>query len=587
MLFSNKIPTTRVYAKSEFTSWTYPNHWDAIALCLVLAFLVLLGLGAKGMATPYHLGEPITISLDPAYLPYYAFRSVLRMGLALICSLLFTLAIGTAAAKSRHAQRLLIPLIDIMQSVPVLGYLSITVVAFIALFPDSILGPECAAIFAIFTAQVWNMTLSFYQSLCTIPHDLKEAARMFHLSRWQQFWRLEVPFAMPGLLWNVMMSMSASWFFVVASEAITVNQQNITLQGIGSYIALAVQQANIHAVFYAITAMFIVILLYDQILFRPLSDWIQKFKAEQTGDEEETSSWIVHLFRRTQWIRHTSEVLTRIWDYFVNFPVLLRKSSNWQNKPIYYRRQSRYGVMIWYGLLAILLLTSLIILTQFVFSSVTLVEAGQVVLLGAITAFRVMVLIVLSSLIWIPCGVWIGMRSDVARAAQPIIQFLASFPVNLFYPIVVLLIVYFHLNANVWTSPLMILGAQWYIAFNVIAGVSALPKDLRQTASLFNLRGWLWWKRLILPGIFPYYVTGAITAAGGAWNASIIAEVVSWGQTRIEATGLGAYITHQATSGDFHRLALGIAMMCLYVLGINHFLWRPLYRLAAQRFRLD
>ncbi len=494
--------------------------------------------------------------------------------------------VGTAAAKSRHAQRLLIPLIDIMQSVPVLGYLSITVVGFIALFPNSLLGPECAAIFAIFTAQVWNMTLSFYQSLRTIPYDLKEAARMFHLSAWQRFWRLEVPFAMPGLLWNVMMSMSGSWFFVVASEAITVNQQNITLPGIGSYIALAVQQANVHAVLYAILAMFVVILLYDQILFRPLSDWIQKFKFEQTGEDEGTSSWIVHLFRRTHWLRHTSSLLAKLWDGFVNLRPFLKKPGAFSGFD-YYHRKSKYGVVIWYVLVSLSLLASAIILVQFVFASVSLPEAGHVIYFGAITAFRVLVLIVLSSLVWIPLGVWIGMRSDIAHAAQPIIQFLASFPVNLVYPIVVLVIVRFDLNANIWTSPLMILGSQWYIAFNVIAGVSALPKDLRQTASLFNVRGWLWWKRLILPGIFPYYVTGAITAAGGAWNASIIAEVVHWGKTTIVATGLGAYITNQSTSGDFPRLALGIGIMCIYVLVINHILWRPLYRMASERFRLD
>ncbi len=582
----NQLPTpeSRIYTKSSLTTWTYPNHWDAIALLMVLALLALLALGAKGMSTPYHVGEPIVISLDPIYLPYYAFRSVLRMGLALICSLLFTLVIGAAAAKSKKAQRLLIPLIDILQSVPVLGYLSITVVAFIALFPNSILGPECAAIFAIFTAQVWNMTLSFYQSLRTVPHDLKEAARLFHLSGWQRFWKLDVPFAMPGLLWNAMMSMSGSWFFVVASEAITVNQQNISLPGIGSYIALAVAQANMTAVIDAIIAMFVVILLYDQILFRPLNDWAQKFKFEQVGGEEEPQSWIVKLFRRTQWLRHSGSLFFRLWDSFVNLPILIRTKVVTERA---YHPEKPGSMLVWSIFLVLLLLTSLTITGHFVFSSVSHQEALHVLFLGAVTALRVLLLIVLSSLIWVPIGVWIGLRPKVAKLAQPLIQFMASFPVNLLYPVVVLLIVKYNLNVNIWTSPLMILGAQWYIAFNVIAGVIALPKDLHQAASLFNVRGRLWWQRLVLPGIFPYYVTGAITASGGAWNASIIAEIVSWGSTKIEATGLGAYITSQATAGDFPRLALGVGVMCIYVLVINRLLWRPLYQLASNRFRLE
>lgn len=580
------LPNTdsRIYTKSSLSTWTYPNQWDAIALLMVFALLALLALGAQGMSTPYHVGEPIIISLDPIYLPYYAFRSVLRMGLALIFSTLFALVIGAAAAKSKKAQRLLIPLIDILQSVPVLGYLSITVVAFIALFPNTIFGPECAAIFVIFTAQVWNMTLSFYQSLRTIPYDLREATHLFHLSSWQRFWKLDVPFAMPGLIWNAMMSMSGSWFFVVASEAITVNQQNITLPGIGSYIALAVTQANVTAVVYAIIAMFIVILLYDQILFRPLNDWAQKFKFEQTGEEEEPQSWIVRLFRRTQWLRYSSIFFFRLWDYFVNFPALIRKTLPVEQL---HQHEKPMGKFLWSVFLTLLLLGSLAVTAHFVFESVSLKEATHVLFLGSVTALRVLLLIILSSFIWIPIGVFIGLRPGIARTAQPIIQFLASFPVNLLYPVVVFLIVKYDLNVDIWTSPLMVLGAQWYIAFNVIAGVMMLPKDLHQTANLFNVRGRLWWQRLILPGIFPYYVTGAITASGGAWNASIIAEVVSWGATKIEATGLGAYITTQAVLGDFPRLALGVCVMCIYVLVINRLLWRPLYQLAANRFRLD
>ncbi|MDF3054355.1 MAG: transporter permease protein [Gammaproteobacteria bacterium] len=574
-------------AKNELKKWRYPTYWDMIALCLVLGTITLLALGAKGMATPYHLGEPIPISLDPVNLPYYAFRSVLRMGIAMIVSLLFTFIVGTAAAKSTHAERFIIPSIDILQSVPVLGYLSITVIAFIALFPNSLLGPEFAAIFVIFTAQVWNMTLSFYQSLKSVPTDLQEAARVLQLSAWQRFWRLDAPFAMPGLLWNVMMSMSGSWFFVVASEAITVNNQEITLPGIGSYIALAIQQADMHAIVYAIIAMFMVILLYDQMLFRPLNQWIDKFKFEQLSEEPTSSSWVITLFQHAKWLRHSGRFLVVIWNYFVNFPLFRLKPVAAPHKTEWKQSVSHFSVVLWYILLIAALVVALATLIHFVFSSVTLKEAGHVTWLGFVTAFRVTAMVLLSSIIWIPLGVWIGLRPSVARIAQPIIQFAASFPVNLFYPIMVFIIVTYGLNVDVWSSPLMILGAQWYIAFNVIAGVIALPKDLHQAAGSLDLKGWLWWKRFILPGIFPYYVTGAITAAGGAWNASIVAEVLNWGSTHLVATGLGAYVTQQSIIGDFPRLALGICIMCFYVLVFNKVLWRPLYRMATGRFSLN
>ena len=296
MLFSSK----NTYAKNEVTTWPIPNYWDALGLLLVLAILVAMAWGAKAMAGQYHLGQVIPIRLDPKVLPYYALRSVIRMFIALACSLAFTLTMGAWAAKNRHAERLIIPMIDVLQSVPVLGFLTITVVGFIVLFRGSMLGPECAAIFAIFTAQVWNMVLSFYQSLRMVPEELQEAATMFHLSAWQRFWRVEVPFAMPGLLWNTMLSMSASWVFLVASEAITVANQHITLPGIGSYIALAIAEKNMLAIVYVIITMFIVIALYDQLFFRPLVAWSEKFKAEEAGSEVVPESWVLNLFQRAR-----------------------------------------------------------------------------------------------------------------------------------------------------------------------------------------------------------------------------------------------------------------------------------------------
>jgi len=573
----------RTFAKNEATTWSLPNYWDIVALVLVLSVILLIGWAAAGMTTTrYEIGEVIPISLDPSALPYYSLRTVLRMLIGLVCSLLFTLTVGTLAAKSKRAEQVIIPLIDILQSVPVLGFQAIAVVPFIALFPGSLLGPECAAIFAIFTAQVWNMTLSFYQSCRTIPPELTEAVRMFRLSAWQRFWRMDVPHAMPGLIWNAMMSMSASWFFVVAAEAITVADKNITLPGIGSYIAAALPKANLHAVGYAIVAMFIVILAYDQLIFRPLSQWIERFRAEESDDGGTTQSWLVSLFEQTRLMQKIGVGIGVFWDAFVNLS-WFRLSSP---KPAREHSASVRKLLLvtWTVLFYATLASAALFLVWYVIEAVAWSEVVWVVGLGLITAVRVMVLIFLSSLLWVPVGVWIGLRPRVTQVIQPLIQFLASFPAYLFFPVVVMVIVRYHLNPEVWTSPLMVLGTQWYILFNVIAGTIAIPKDLRQVAGNLQVRGWLWWRRLILPGIFPYFLTGAITAAGGAWNASIVAEVVTWGDTTIRATGLGSYIAAHSTHLDYPRLALGIAVMCLLVVIINRIIWRPLYAMAERHY---
>lgn len=578
-------PLRHTYAKNISRGWPIPNSWDAIAIILVLGIIVLLGHGASAMVGKFQVGQPITISLNPAYLPYYALRTVLRMFIAMFFALLFMFIFGTWAARSRYAERIIIPMIDILQSVPVLGFLTITIVAFVALFRGSLLGPECAAIFAIFTAQVWNMTLSFYQSLRTIPEDLHEAAAMFQLSAWQKFWRIGVPFAMPGLIWNAMLSMSSSWVFLVAAESISVANQNITLPGIGSYLSLAIQKAQILPIIYVILMMILVIALYDQLLFRPLVAWAEKFKMEVTVGEVESESWVLNLFQRTKFLRHVGEYFSLLGNAIVNFRLFRRKASRRVAQSTLFWRKI-IGV-IWNIILVLLLAFAIGILLRFIFSVITWRESLHVFYLGLATALRVMVLIILSSLIWVPIGVWIGLNPRSSRIVQPIAQFFAAFPANLLFPIVVIVIVNYHLNVNIWTSPLMILGTQWYILFNVVAGTTAIPKNLQYAASTLNVKGWLWWKRLILPGIFPYYITGAITAAGGAWNISIIAEAVSWGDIHLKATGLGAYIAEVSSIGDFHRLALGITVMSLYVVAINRFIWRPLYNLAVERYRLQ
>lgn len=573
------------YFSNRDNAKRFVNEWDVLLFLLLIMLLSLLAWAGGQMALPYEIGQTMSISLDPSYLPGYAIRTVFRMFIALLFSLLFTFTVGTLAARNKRAEQIIVPAIDILQSVPVLSFLSITIVGFIRLFPGSLLGPECASIFAIFTAQAWNMTLGFYQSLKTVPHDLREAADMFQLSSWQRFWKIEVPFSMSSLLWNTMMSMSASWFFVVLSEAISVSNQEIRLPGIGSYIAVAIEHADKTAVAYAIIAMLGVIFLYDQLLFRPLITWSEKFKMDQSPDEKSYQSWLVSLLRKSRIGHLLGNVIDIISDAFINFKWFNRRQVKVRIEPDFSKekRSDRWWQL---GLILTLALACWYVL-EFILASVAASELLHVFLLGLATSTRVIALIIISSLIWVPIGVWIGMHPRLAQLAQPIIQFLAAFPANLIYPVVVVGIMTFHLNVEIWVTPLMILGTQWYILFNVIAGASRIPRELYLAADNFGVRGWQWWKRLALPGIFPYYITGAITAAGGAWNASIVAEWVSWGNTTLKATGLGEYIHAYTDAGDFPRIALGTAMMCLFVLAFNHVLWRPLYRIAEERFNIN
>ncbi len=571
-------------ATISFAPEIRPNAWDLVALPLVLAVLWLLAFGGAQMTTPYNIGDALPLSLDPSHLPYYLLRSGMRMGAGMICSLLFTLVYATLAAKSRYAEKILIPILDVLQSIPILGFLSITVTGFIALFPGNLLGVECAAIFAIFTSQAWNMTFSFYQSLRTVPFDLQEAADMFHLSPWQRFWRLELPFAMPPLIWNMMMSVSGGWFFVVASEAITVSGQQILLPGIGSYISLAISNKNLAAIGWAILTMLVGIILYDQLLFRPLVAWADKFKFETTPGEEIPTSRLLTVLQRSRLMGYLGGVPRLLWNW--SLPLLRRRDDN-LGRPPARRREFGWVDKAWNTLLALVAAYALIRVAEFVKTEVPLDEVWRVFLMALATATRVLVLIVVASVIWVPIGVWIGLRPRWAQTVQPIAQFMAAFPANLMFPVAVILILKYHLSVEIWTSPLMILGTQWYILFNVIAGASAIPTDFKDAGGNFGLKGWLKWKRLILPAIFSSYVTGAITASGGSWNASIVSELVSWGNDTLTATGIGSYIADATAKGDFPRIALGICVMCLFVMLFNRQLWRRLYRLAEERWRID
>jgi NitT/TauT family transport system permease protein len=560
-----------------------PSRWDLLAAILVLGFIALFADVSRSLVAPLATITGTPLSLDVGHLPEYALRTSLRMLIALAVSLGFTFTYATWAAKSRRAGVLLVPLLDILQSVPILGFISVTVVFFLSLSPGRIFGAELAAVFAIFTSQAWNMAFCFYQSLRTVPPELIEAGRMFGLNGWARFWRIEVPFGLPPLIWNMMMSMSGGWFFVVASEAISVGQTNIALPGIGSYIAVAIAQKNLTAIFCAIAAMLIVIVIYDQLLFRPLVAWADKFRFDNEDSEDYPESWVLDILRRSTLIDALAAPFQSFmrWTWRLALPRRLSAAAGADEMP-----SSRWSDLAWYLVLAAIIAFALWRVWLALRGSVGWADVGEALGLGLITMFRVLVLIALASVIWTPIGVYVGLRPHLARIVQPVAQFLAAFPANLLFPVAVYLIVRFALNADIWLSPLMVLGTQWYILFNVIAGASTLPRELRDAASNFQVRGWLWWRKVALPGVFPFYVTGAITASGGSWNASIVAEVASWGSNTLHAHGLGAYIADATQAGDFHRIVLGIATMSFFVVVVNRLFWRPLYWYAERRYRL-
>jgi len=567
---------------SRMLRLTAPNRADAIAFVLLTSIAMLVFRGAEGIVEPLSRLRIEPVTLDPAYLPYYALRTTLRMFAALFASLAFTLVVATLAARSRRAGQIIVPALDILQSVPILGFLTFTVTFFMGLFPGRIIGVELAAVFAIFTSQAWNMAFSFYQSLRSVPSDLDEVARGFGLSPLRRFLRLDLPFATPALVWNMMMSMSGGWFFVVASEAITVGNTTVTLPGIGSWLALAIARENFAAIGWAVGAMAVVILLYDQLIFRPVVAWADRFRFEQTASTERPRSWAFDLFRRTR-------VLPLLFAPIVGLGRLLLMLDIGQTASAVSKQRrhtGRIGNAIWTGLMTIALLFAGWTIIAYLEQSLNWGDALTVMGLACLTMLRVLVLIALASLIWVPIGVWIGLRPNWAERLQPVAQFLAAFPANVLFPFAVIAIVHWRLNPDIWLSPLMILGTQWYILFNVIAGASAIPTDLREAAGMFGVKGWQWWRQVALPGVFPYYITGALTASGGSWNASIVAEAVTWGNTRLEASGLGAFIAKATATGDFPRVALGIAIMSLFVVAFNRLLWRPLYAFAERRLRL-
>ena len=482
---------------------------------------------------------------------------------------------------------MILPALDVLQSVPVLGFLSATVAGFMALFPGSLLGVECAAIFAIFTGQVWNMAFGFYHSMVTIPTDMQEAASTYGLSPWQRFRTLELPASSHSLIWNSMMSFGGGWFFVAQSEAISVMNQDIKLPGLGSYMAMALEKGDNHAALLAVLAMLALILASDQLVWRPLLAWADKFKMELTQSGTSPGSWVYTLLRGARVFGWFYE---QVWLPLMDAmdraarrlrPCTGRRKRSSVNWPL---RLAGIALAVWLGYEAIRGVLAAIAVLH---GALTAASLGNIVWLGFLTLLRVLAMTVFATLIWTPIGVLIGFHPKVARFAQPLAQIGASFPVNMTFPLVVGLFVATNTSMN-WGSILLIaMGTQWYILFNVIAGAMAIPNDLQEVARIYGLRRWKLWRTLILPAIFPYWVTGACTAAGGAWNASIVAELATWGTTTLKADGLGAFIAEATKNGNTPLIITSIGVMSLFVVLMNKLVWRRLYAFAERRFRLD
>ncbi len=557
---------------------------DVVVFAALLALLFGLLRLAPALNAPFlPKTAPSTVSTDPADLPYYAVRSLLRMFIGLILSVLFTFVYATAAARLRRAEKVLIPVLDILQSVPVLGFLSVTVTAFINLFPGSELGLECASIFAIFTSMAWNMTFAFYHSLITQPRDLDEAARIMRLTKWERFWRLDVPSGMIPLVWNGMMSFGGAWFFLAASESISVLNHTYALPGIGSYVAAAIEQSSLSKVGIAIGVEIVLVIAVNVVFWRPLVAWAERFRAEDSTAADRPRSVVLDLLRRSSVpalvarpFRPVGRGLDRVTRPFGLAEHPLQRPAG----------RVRTGDVFFAGAVTAVVLYGAARALDYVHVNTGLGAFGPAFVDGAATFARVVVLLIVASVIWVPVGVWIGMNPRVSRLAQPVVQVLASFPANFLFPFAAAFFIATGVSLNFGGILLMALGSQWYILFNVIAGASSIPSDLREAMQLMGVRGWLRWKEFILPSVFPAYVTGGITAAGGAWNASIVAEVVNYGKHHLTATGLGAYIAEAARIGDFPKVLIGVAVMSVYVVGLNRLLWRRLYRLAETRYAL-
>jgi NitT/TauT family transport system permease protein len=572
-------------ARSLVAVRTWPFVIDlGIACCALALFAAFVHTGE------YWLGKPVPvmpISNSISVLPIYAFDSIVRIGIAYVLSLVFAVAYGYTAAYNPRIEAWMIALLDILQSIPVLSFLPPVVLAMVALIPGHQLGIEMGVILLIFTGQVWNLAFSFYSSLKSIPREMIEASRIYRFSAWQRFWELEMPYATIGLVWNSIVSVAGGWFALIACEMFTMGDRNFQLPGLGSYLQTATINGNLGALFAGFTVMILIVVATDQLLWRPLIAWSDKFKFEQVESADRVTSPILTLLQRS---RLFSSIPGRVW-MSIEEPIYRRLARTEDCRVVLPLDESRKGKVtpalwavvlaigcaaLWGGAQAVIML-----------HTISWPELRLLLESAVATFLRVVSALLISAAWTIPVGVAIGLNPRLARVVQPLAQVLASIPATAFFPILLIGLVKIGGGLGVGSIALMLLGTQWYILFNVIAGAMSIPSDLREVASLFHFTRWQRWTRLILPGIFPYLITGMVTASGGAWNASVFAEYSHLQDRTLQTIGLGAQIDAATDSGRFPILLLATILISLMVVTMNRLVWRKLYRLAETRYKLE
>lgn len=561
-----------------------PSAVDLVIVLGLVGLVYALARAASFATAP--LATHVDIDLGPAALPGYALASIVRMAAAYLLSIAFSLAYGRLTASGPWAERLLLPVLDILQSIPILSFMPGVVLALVAVFPRSNVGLELAAIVLIFTSQAWNLAFSFYQSLRTIPPDLREAAAIARLGSWQRFIKLELPFGTIGLVWNSMVSWAGGWFFLMAAEQFTLGDKDFRLPGLGSYLKTAADAGNLGALVLGLAALVAIIVVLDQLLWRPLVAWSEKFRFEQTESGEAATSPVLTALRRSRLLEWLEEqampALAEAVERRVRPLRGHRGAPGAGGNPI----PARGGQVIVLLVLAAVGIWGLIAVEQLL-TGLSADDWRTLAPAAGATLLRTFAALLLGTLWTVPLGVRVGLNPRLARRAQPLVQMAASIPATALFPVLLLLFLGIPGGLNVAAVALMLLGTQWYLLFNVIAGAQAIPSDLREAASIYHLSGWRRWRTLILPAIFPYLITGLITATGGAWNASIVSEYVTFGNRTYQTVGLGALIADAANGANYPRLAAGTLAMAALVLSINRFVWRRMYATAEQRYHLD